>query len=63
MPKAKWYSPQLSRQLVSRLYHRAKAERIPMTKLANKIIEQALDNNKQINTQRVVENPNITEPN
>jgi hypothetical protein len=61
MPKPKWYSPQLSRELVSRLYHRAKAERIPMTKLANKIIEQALDNKKQINTQRVVENRNITQ--
>jgi hypothetical protein len=52
MPKPKWYSPQLSRELVSQLYYRAKAERIPMTKLVNKIIEQALGNKKQINTQK-----------
>jgi hypothetical protein len=63
MPKPKWYSPQLSRELVTRLYHRAKAERIPMTKLANKIIEQALGNKKQINTKKVVGNRNITQPN
>jgi hypothetical protein len=62
MPKFRHYSPQLSRELVSQLYHRAKVEGIPMTKLANKIIEQALGNKKQINTQRVVENRNITQP-
>jgi hypothetical protein len=38
-----WYSPQLSRKLVSRLYFKAKAERIPMTVLINRIVEQALD--------------------
>lgn len=39
----KWYSPQLSRDLVSRLYFKAKAERIPMTTLINRIVRQALD--------------------
>jgi hypothetical protein len=42
MTRAKWYSPQLSREIVSRLYFKAKAERIPMTRLANRIMEQAL---------------------
>jgi len=42
MAKAKWYTPQLRREVVSRLYHRAKAERIPMTRLANRIMEEAL---------------------
>ena len=39
MPRAKWYSPQLRRDLVTRLYFRAKAERIPMTRLADRLIE------------------------
>ena len=42
MTRAKWYSPQLSREIVSRLYFKAKAERIPMTVLVNRLIEQAL---------------------
>ena len=63
MAKAKWYSPQLSRELVSRLYQKAKAELAPMTVVANRLMEEALENEKQSNTQRVVENRNITEPN
>jgi hypothetical protein len=43
MTKAKWYTPQLSRKIVSRLYNKAKAEGIPMTRLVNRIVEQALD--------------------
>jgi hypothetical protein len=43
MTKAKWYTPQLSREIVSRLYNKAKADGIPMTTLANRIVEQALD--------------------
>lgn len=42
MAQAKWYTPQLRREVVSRLYHRAKAERVPMTVLANRIMEDAL---------------------
>ena len=42
MPRAKWYSPQLRRDLVTRLYFRAQAERIPMTRLADRLIEEAL---------------------
>jgi hypothetical protein len=45
MSGRRWYSPQLSRQLISQLYRQAKAERIPMTKLANRIIEQGLGSN------------------
>ena len=44
----KWYSPQLSREIVFRLYLKAKAERIPVTKLANRIIEEALGPNESI---------------
>ena len=46
MTRRKWYSPQLSRQVVSRLYNQAKNERIPMTVLANRIIERALGPNE-----------------
>lgn len=42
MAHAKWYSPQLRRDLVSRLYHRAKAERLPMTRLANRLLDEGL---------------------
>ena len=42
MAYAKWYSPQLRRDLVSRLYHRAKTEGMPMTRLANRLIDEAL---------------------
>jgi hypothetical protein len=63
MAKFKWYTPQLSRELVSQLYHRAKSERVPMTVLANRIVEEALGNDKRSNTQVGAENPHITEPN
>jgi len=43
MTGAKWYSPQLAREVVSRLYHKAKAEGVPMTRLASRLIKEALD--------------------
>jgi hypothetical protein len=46
MTRSRWYSPQLSQQPVARLYHRAKAERIPMTVLANRFIERTLDSDQ-----------------
>ena len=42
MAKTKCYTPQLSPEIVSKLYFRAKAERVPMTVLANRIMENAL---------------------
>lgn len=62
MAKAKWYSPQLSRETVSRLYHRAKAERVPMTVLANQLLEEALSNKERINRPKEAENQPVTEP-
>ena len=52
MTRPKWYSPQLSREIVSRLYFKAKAERIPMTVLANRIMEKALDTEQVIESRR-----------
>ena len=63
MAKPKCYSPQLSREVVSRLYHRAKSERVPMTVLANQLVEKALGNKTRINTREIAENQQITEPN
>ena len=36
------YSPQIDRDLVSALYHEAKARGIPMTRLANRLLQAAL---------------------
>jgi len=52
MTRAKWYSPQLAREIVSRLYHKAKAQRIPMTVLANRMMQQALDTEQVIESRR-----------
>jgi hypothetical protein len=43
MKTAKWYTPQLSRHTISRLYVLAKAKGIPMTKLADALVAWALD--------------------
>jgi hypothetical protein len=42
MPRSKHYTPPLSRFNVCALYHEAKQRRIPMTQLANNLIELAL---------------------
>ena len=42
MLKPRHYSPQLSRFMVSVLYHEAKARKIPMTKLADTLLRQCL---------------------
>ena len=60
MPQ-KHYSPQIRRDLVSQLYHRAKAERTPMTKLTNRLLDEALLNvvpfTEHTETCRVAESP------
>jgi hypothetical protein len=42
MRKFRHYSPEISRFLVSVLYHEAKAQKIPMTKLVDHLLRQAL---------------------
>jgi hypothetical protein len=42
MARSKHYIPPLSRFLVCALYHEARARQIPMTQLANNLIELAL---------------------
>jgi hypothetical protein len=62
MSQTKWYSPQLARETVRRLYFRAKAEGIPMTVLANQLMEEALGNNRPIVTVETVEHQELTTP-
>ena len=44
----RWYSPQLSLEIVSRLYYKAKAVGISMTTLVNRIVGQAPDEDNAI---------------
>ena len=37
------YSPKINSELIPALYHRAKAERVPMTKLVDRIIRKYLE--------------------
>jgi len=46
MAKHRHYSPALSRFLVSVLFHEAKARKIPMTKLTDDLLRQALMNSE-----------------
>ena len=43
MARSHYYSPRIERGLISRLYHAAKAERMPMTKLASRLLRDGLD--------------------
>ncbi|MGI8436761.1 MAG: hypothetical protein ACR2NX_07635 [Chthoniobacterales bacterium] len=40
--KSHYYSPQIDRDLVTALYHEARARRMPMTKLASQLLREAL---------------------
>lgn len=49
MTQEKYYSPRLHRPLISPLYHAAKAQRIPMTALASRLVAEGLE---RMNEQR-----------
>ena len=42
MPAARYYTPRLQRDLISLLYHAAKARRIPMTRFASSLVREGL---------------------
>jgi hypothetical protein len=42
VPRARYYTPQLDRDLVTSLYHTARARRLPMTKLASALVREGL---------------------
>jgi hypothetical protein len=62
MPRPRHYSPVIRRDLVTKLYFRAKAERIPMTKLVNRLIDEAMTNVVPFNSCRVAESAPPPEP-
>jgi hypothetical protein len=41
--RQRYYSPRIERELISRLYHAARKERVPMTVLANRLIAKGLE--------------------
>lgn len=43
MPRPRHYSPQISRFLVSVLYHEARRRKMPMTKLTDHLLRQSLN--------------------
>jgi hypothetical protein len=51
MSRPKWYTPQLSREIVRRLYYRAKAEGVAMTTLVNRIVQTALNEEEVVQRQ------------
>jgi len=60
MPRFRHYSPQISRFMVSVLYHEAKRRRIPMTKLTDDLLRQSLTGSEgwqEAESLRVAESP------
>jgi len=62
MPRPRHYSPIIRRDLVTMLYYRAKAERIPMTKLCNRLLDEAMTNVVPFESSRVAEEPSLPSP-
>lgn len=42
MTTHRYYSPRIDRALITRLYHAAKARRVPMTVLTNQLLDHGL---------------------
>ncbi len=42
MSQSLYYSPRLERPLITALYHAAKVQRIPMTRLASSLVREGL---------------------
>ena len=60
MPRNRYYSPQLSRFVVSVLYHEAQARKIPMTKLTDQLLRQMLQGSEgwqKMESLKVAESP------
>lgn len=60
MPRSRHYSPQISRFIVSVLYHGAKARKVPMTKLIDQLLRQSLVNSegwRQVESLKIAESP------
>ena len=62
MPKARYYSPRLNRDLISPLYRAAKARGIPMTALASRLVAEGLERVAEEVSQIVAEEPPMRDP-
>lgn len=64
MAQEKYYSPRIQRTLISPLYHTAKAQGIPMTALASRLVAEGLErlNERQVDRCVVAEEPVRTDP-
>jgi len=62
MARPRHYSPVIRRDLITKLYFRAKAERIPMTKLVNRLIDEAMSDIVAFESCRVAETTPPPEP-
>ena len=62
MAQARYYSPRLDRNLISRLYYQARAERIPMTALASRLIDEGLAKEHRKPGNVVAEEPPASDP-
>ena len=62
MALARYYSPRLDRDLISRLYHQAKSERVPMTALASRFVREGLEEREREHQCIVAEEPSAPDP-
>lgn len=62
MAHSRYYSSRLDRDLVSRLYHQARTERVPMTALASRLIREGLANEHRTIGSVVAEEPPAIDP-
>ena len=57
----RYYSPRLRRDLINPLYYEAKRQRIPMTELASRFVEDGL-NRLRADQSTIAEEPVATDP-
>ena len=62
MAHARYYSPRLERDLISRLYHQAQAERVPMTALVSRLVREGLAGKDHETTSVIAEEPSAYDP-
>jgi hypothetical protein len=62
MARAEYYSPRLDRSLISPLYRAAKAQRVPMTALASRLVAEGLSRIAEDETCIVAEESPVRDP-
>lgn len=62
MARPRHYSPVIRPDLITKLYFRAKAEGIPMTKLTNRLLDEAMTTVVPFESCRVAESPPLPVP-